>query len=131
MPHFSPDGKWIAVASRNLSEGVQLWQVGTWQPGPAFLRSGQAQGRYWGAVVFDAESRLLLVSGMPSRLFLLETGREVARLVSPDQSVLSPTSFTPDGKRLIGFGIVVRLGLGPAADPRAAGRTRFGLGRFA
>ncbi len=97
LPQFSLDGKWIAVNAAHPA--VRLWRVGSWQPGPA-----QAEGPGT-SVIFDAESRLMAVSGQQIRLLNPETGREVARLAHPELADLAPTCFTPDGNRLIAFGM--------------------------
>ena len=102
VPNFSPDGKWIAVTSGSLPEMVRLWRVGSWQPAPL---PGPVEFPFNGQVAFDAHSRLMALQGHEIRLWVPETGREVAMLSVPEETSLAPQFFTPDGTRLIAFGV--------------------------
>jgi eukaryotic-like serine/threonine-protein kinase len=92
-PVFSPDGRWLLTDAG----GCRLWQVGTWAEGPKI-------GGYWGC--FSPDSRLLAVEDSPGAILMVETdtGTEIARLESPEQSRLSPQCFSHDGTRLIAWG---------------------------
>jgi eukaryotic-like serine/threonine-protein kinase len=93
-PTFSPYGRWLLTNAG----GCRLWRVGTWTEGPKI-------GGPWGC--FSPDGRLLAVEeDVPGgvRLVETETGLEVARLESPEQSRLSPQCFSPDGTRLIAWG---------------------------
>ena len=92
-PTFSPDGRWLLTNAG----GCRLWRVGTWIEGPKI-------GGPWGC--FSADGRLLALEDSPGAVRLVETdtGVEVARLESPEQSRLSPQCFSPDGTRLIAWG---------------------------
>jgi serine/threonine protein kinase/WD40 repeat protein len=87
---FSPDGHWLATHN---SGRTQLWEVGTWEPGRRF--KGHAQ--------FSPDSRLVALGGVFGVVQLVETdtGREVARLTSPEATWYGAYGFTPDGTRLI------------------------------
>jgi Flp pilus assembly protein TadD len=92
-PTFSPDGRWLLTNAG----GCRLWQVGAWTEGPMI-------GGPWGC--FSPNGRLLAVEDSPGAIRLVETdtGAEVVRLESPEQSRLPPECFTPDGARLIAWG---------------------------
>jgi WD40 repeat protein len=86
---FSPDGRWLVVAS----DGSRAYRVGTWEPGPQ-LGPG---------VPWDVSRDGLVVTARPDglyRLVELMTGREVAVLEDPEQATGS-ASFTPDGTLLV------------------------------
>jgi WD40 repeat protein len=91
---FSPDGRWLLTTGG----GCRLWAVGTWAEGPTL---GGQNG------CFSADSRLLAVEGSQGVIRLVEpdTGVELARLESPEQSRLVPVCFTPDGTGLIAAGV--------------------------
>jgi serine/threonine protein kinase/WD40 repeat protein len=90
---FSPDGRWLATYNWS---GTQLWEVGTWQPGR----------RFEGAPLFSPDSRLVALGGFGAvRLLETDTGREVARLTSPEATLYGAACFTPDGTRLIAQGL--------------------------
>jgi WD40 repeat protein len=90
---FSPDGRWLLTNS----SGCQLWEVGSWDEGPAV---GGATG------CFSPDGRLLAVEGSAGviRLVRPESGAELARLEAPELTRLMPRCFTPDGARLIAVG---------------------------
>jgi eukaryotic-like serine/threonine-protein kinase len=90
---FSPDGRWLLTDGG----GCRLWKVGAWAEGPTI---GGPQG------CFSPDARLLAVEDAPGVIRLVETdtGREVVRLESPEQSRLSPQCFSPDGTRLLACG---------------------------
>jgi serine/threonine protein kinase/WD40 repeat protein len=86
---FSPDNKWLVTTSG----GMRLWTVGTWQEGPR-LRDSIGH-----IPAFTKDGGLMALDDGPGivRLVVPETGKELARLTVPDQSLLAPVCFTPDG----------------------------------
>jgi tetratricopeptide (TPR) repeat protein len=73
-------------------DGGRLYATGTWKPGPQL-----GPGTPW-----DATAELVVMGQADGiyRLVELDTGREVARLEDPEQSVLQAT-FSPDGTKLV------------------------------
>ena len=71
----------------------RLWEVGTWRD-PRQI--GDTAG------CFSPDGRLMVVQEASRLIRLVETesGRTLARLESPDQSIIWPT-FSPDGSRLV------------------------------
>jgi WD40 repeat protein len=91
---FSPDGRWLATAGG----GVRLWRVGTWQPGPALDSPNDL------SFAFSPDGQLLALGGGTRGLVRLvspDTGKEVARLQTPEESRLEPQCFSPDGTQLV------------------------------
>jgi serine/threonine protein kinase/WD40 repeat protein len=95
--HFSPDGHWLLTTSG----GCRLWEVGSWKEGP---KVGGGTG------CFSPDGQFLAVEDSVGaiRLVRTESGKELARLESPEQTRLIPCCFTPDGTRLIAIGIDTR-----------------------
>src|SRR5262249_39175314 len=86
------DGRWLTTGL----DGGRLLAVGTWEPGPPLLVHAFAPGGKLGAA--------WTVAGLV-RLVDLGSGRELAILEDPNlDSTVSPV-FTPDGTRLIGYGV--------------------------
>jgi serine/threonine protein kinase/WD40 repeat protein len=96
-PCFSPDGKWLLTTGAS----PQLWTVGSWQEGPDL---GGTPLNPLG--VFSADSKLLALGDAPGvvRLVRVDTGKEIARLTTPEPTDLRPCCFTPDGGQLITAG---------------------------
>src|SRR5207253_6279830 len=96
--HFSPDGKWLLTTGG----GCRLWAVGTWQEGPNL---GRAPLNPAGA--FSPDSKLLALGDDPGvvRLVVVDTGKEIARLTSPEPDPHVPCCFTPHGAQLITVGL--------------------------
>jgi hypothetical protein len=94
---FSPDGLWLATSGG----GVRLWRVGSWGPGPP-LNSSSANT--WFA--FTPDSKLLALGDAPGlvRLVAPDTGKEIVRLPTPEDSRLFPLCFTDDGSQLVTVG---------------------------
>jgi hypothetical protein len=92
---FSPDGRWLVTAV----DGVRLYAVGTWEPGPQL-----GPGTPW-----DVTDDLAVVGQTDGiyRLVELATGRELARLEDPERNT-GPAAFTPDGTKLV---VVAKNGL--------------------
>jgi WD40 repeat protein/tetratricopeptide (TPR) repeat protein len=90
---FSPDGQWLAVGG--FMDGGRLWRVEGWEPGTELDESYFA---------FSPDSRLVAVGGTGHgvlRLLECQSGREVARLETPEQTRLLPSLFTADGGGLL------------------------------
>jgi tetratricopeptide (TPR) repeat protein len=86
--HFSPDGCQLACLG-------QLWEVGTWKPGP---KIGGLPIR-----AFSPDGGLLAVLDLNGTIRLLDTatGDERARLEDPYQDHPRWLAFTHDGTRLV------------------------------
>ena len=112
---FSSDGKWLMTEN----PPCRLWEVGTWREAQRLNGRGRCfspDGRQ--VVVVDPSKVLLLVEA--------ETGRTLARLMSPDLGDAWAVTFSPDGSRL-----VVSTRDGPAVhvwDLRAIRRRLTSLG---
>jgi serine/threonine protein kinase/WD40 repeat protein/Tfp pilus assembly protein PilF len=94
---FSPGGKWLLTTGGD----PRLWAVGTWEEGPSL---GGTSSNPLGA--FSRDDKLLALGGEPSvvRLIVTDTGVEIARMTTPEQTRLFPCDFTPDGTKLIASG---------------------------
>jgi WD40 repeat protein len=89
---FSLEQPWLLIGGRP----ARLWNVDTWQAGPAM-----GEGHH--AVAFSPDSRYVaLESGEGAvRLVDVNTGREFARLEDPNQERARAITFSPDGTRLL------------------------------
>jgi tetratricopeptide (TPR) repeat protein/WD40 repeat protein len=85
---FSAGGRWLVTEV----DGGQVYEVGTWAPGPKL-----GPGVPWNATKDVAV--MVLPNGI-YRLVELATGRELARLEDPEQNT-GAAAFTPDGSKLI------------------------------
>jgi WD40 repeat protein len=95
---FSPDGRWLLTTGG----GYRLWQADTWQEGPPIAQhSGESGGILWFA--FARDSKLLALSDGVSKIRLIDpdSGKAIARLTGPDQAILRPLAFSPDGAELM------------------------------
>jgi WD40 repeat protein len=96
---FSPDGRWLLTTGG----GCRLWRVPL-DPADAAGNSWQEGPKVAGSVgCFSPDGRLLAVNEVPGVILLFrpESGALVARLEAPDQILLRPRGFTPDGSQLI------------------------------
>src|SRR5262245_66018155 len=55
-PLFSPDGRWLAATP----DGVRLWHVADWKPGPQLHAHGDTPGGL--GIAFSPDSKVLAVS---------------------------------------------------------------------
>ena len=104
---FSFDDKWLMTTGG----GVRLWSVGDWQEGPKLAAPAQNG-------VFSGDSRMLAVEGAPGviRLIAMPSGKELAKINSPDGTRLTPYLFTRNETRLVCWAddetvVVINLGL--------------------
>jgi serine/threonine protein kinase/WD40 repeat protein len=94
---FSPDGRWLVTTGGR----PRLWRVGSWEEGPS---PGEAPSVDF---AFSGDGKVLTLVDQARgalRLVVPESGKELARLASPEPSWLSPRCFTSDGGRLIAYG---------------------------
>jgi WD40 repeat protein/tetratricopeptide (TPR) repeat protein len=91
---FSPDGRWLLTNGG----GCRLWEVRSWK---AWWKVGGGQG------CFSPDGRLLAVEDSPGAIRLVrpQDRAELTRLEAPEQTLLLPRCFTPDGTRLIAVGV--------------------------
>ncbi|HEV3446143.1 MAG TPA: protein kinase, partial [Gemmataceae bacterium] len=90
---FSPDNRWLVTGG----DGVRLWRVDSWTQEAQVADEGDA--RFW---AFSSDSRLLALAGYGHiRLLRPETGAELVRLTSPDESLLQPLCFSPGNTELL------------------------------
>jgi WD40 repeat protein len=129
---FSPDGRWLAVAS--YQAGIHVFDAATRQAAWS-LKSAETVTQ----IAFSPDGRYLASAalgqrdlGSPLRLTELATGRPVWSATAPGQifaGTVAPLVFTPDGKALLSGGGLTEAfvwGLGPASwrggAPPAPGR---------
>jgi hypothetical protein len=92
--------------------GARLWSVGDWTEGPKLPPTALL-----GA--FSSSGDILALEDVPGvvRLFNPATGKELAQLTAPEATRITPSYFTRDGSRLIGYAsedetlVVFNLGL--------------------
>jgi len=99
---FSPDGKTLALASREGT--VQLWDVA----GGKLLKTLKGHSSAVGAVAFSPDGRTLATGGgdQTVRLWNVETRRELMQLDSGNVELggVETLAFSPDGKHLLAGG---------------------------
>jgi serine/threonine protein kinase/WD40 repeat protein len=103
LAQFTPDGKRLLAGSM---EKCRFWRSDDWQELPPVIEKGSDAG--WSSGTgplpeFTPDGQLLAWESGEGALRLLSTatGREVARLESPDQGRCGYTTFTPGGRFLI------------------------------
>jgi len=91
---FSPDGRWLVTGG----DSTRLWNTQSGEAGPDLGETSS-----W---AFTPDSSVIAVGVQPSviRLVAVESGRELARLTSPEGAILYPRCFSPDGARLFCYG---------------------------
>jgi WD40 repeat protein/serine/threonine protein kinase len=95
---FSPDGHWLATRS-GMDHLCRLWAVGSWEAGakiPSRLFFTFSPDGTWLAVDGELQGGLLLVK--------TDGGKELARLTTPERTLLGPVCVTPDGGQLLAVG---------------------------
>jgi WD40 repeat protein len=92
---YSPGGRWVGVWASG--GGAALFRAGTWE---RVRPLGDGRG------AFAPDDRLVAFGEGYSviRLVATETGQDVARLETTDQTRLLPLGFSPDGGRLYALG---------------------------
>jgi WD40 repeat protein len=98
---FSPDGRWLVTTGG----GFRLWRAGSWEEGPPIAQTHGENGAFaWFA--FAPDSKLLALSAGVGRVRLVnpDTGSVIACLSVPEQTVLQPRGFSPDGAELTATG---------------------------
>ena len=99
---FSPDGKTLALASRDKT--VQLWDVSS----GTLLKSLAGHSSFVNAVAFAPDGRSLASGGndQTTRLWNAETGRELMQLDPGKIAVgeVQTLAFSPDGQSLLAGG---------------------------
>jgi len=96
-PLFSPDGRWLALTP----DGVRLWHVPDWKPGPELHAHGTTPAGL--GIAFSPDSKVLAVSqpDQITRLVDPGTGRDWAELWRPDSKNSTYLTFTTDQSQLI------------------------------
>lgn len=102
----SPDGKWLAVASRyrdkrnsRTTYGLRLWDRATGKP---FFEFEGPEQKAVTAVAFSPDGRILLTGGRDGivRLWEIVSGKECARFSGHDGRILCVV-FAPDGRTAV------------------------------
>jgi WD40 repeat protein len=95
---FTPDGRWLVTRPPGDAP-LRLWQVGSWQPGPALPNSSPPTQSLWpspdGALLLGLDP-----DPEPPRLIHAGTGKALATLEPPRDVAPTGVGFSPDGTRL-------------------------------
>ncbi|MGV3756458.1 MAG: protein kinase domain-containing protein [Verrucomicrobiota bacterium] len=94
---FSPDNRWLVLGANTE---YQLFEAGTWKPVRTFAREEAVVDQGYSA--FSPDGQLLALHATDRILRLVDplTGKEYARLTSPDNRILKALRFSPDGRWL-------------------------------
>jgi WD40 repeat protein/Tfp pilus assembly protein PilF len=94
------DGKWLLTTGGRF----RLWKVGTWEEGPPLPQPDSIDPRR--GFAFTSDGRTLALSGGFSQVWLVDvdSGAEIARLTVPEQTLVTPQCFSPDGSQLVAAG---------------------------
>jgi len=103
LVQFSPDGRWLVTAG----EHYQIWETGTWKPGPALPVS--PPNVPIGRAAFSPDGAVLAIvrGGRELQLFRMADGRApepLAIFATPAQARLSAPRFNGDGTALVAVG---------------------------
>jgi WD40 repeat protein len=95
---FSLDGRWLLTTGSRF----RLWKVGTWEEGPPLTQPDSVNGVF----AFSPDRRTLALGGGFSQVWLVDvdSGAEIARLTVPEQTLVAPQCFSPDGSQLVAIG---------------------------
>jgi hypothetical protein len=96
---FSPDGRWLATASRDNS--AVIWDYATGEPYLRLVHNGPAKG-----AGFSPDGTWLVTWDAwrgPARVWEVSTGTEVAR-VAHEGVAIAHAEFSPDGRSLLTAG---------------------------
>jgi WD40 repeat protein len=93
---FTGDRQWLVTGTRR--HGYQLWQVGTWQPGPYFPTEQEVIPQ----VALTRDGKILAITPAPNviRLLDLDTFRELATLRAPETRSIFWLCFSRDSNLL-------------------------------
>ena len=114
---FSPDGKWLAAATRTRGQGgpIVLWRVEDWRP--QVVRMEPTGGLH---VAFSPDGTLLAYSTRSPRVHLLEvpSGKLVRTIeaLPGRQGLVYGVAFSPDGRSLLTAGADHKIHVWNVAD---------------
>jgi serine/threonine protein kinase/WD40 repeat protein/tetratricopeptide (TPR) repeat protein len=98
---FSSDGRWLVSSTHpdDRKAAYHFWRVGTWELGQRIVPNSVAEL----SPAFANDGRLMALRIAPDQVLLAEaaTGRELARLTTPQPVHPTPLVFSPDGTKLI------------------------------
>jgi WD40 repeat protein len=97
VPTFSPDGRWLLIATEFK---FAIWASSTWQPIREIPRE-QAGGAAPATFAPDGKILAAAISTTTVGLFDTQTWRILTKLQSPDEGLLRHMTFTPDGAQLL------------------------------
>lgn len=94
---FSPDSRWLVLGANTE---YRLFETGTWKLARTFARHDAMVDN--GFTAFSPDGQILALHATDRILRLVDplTGKEYARLTSPDNRILKALRFSPDGRWL-------------------------------
>ncbi len=100
---FSPDGRWLASGSGvgvSTEAECTLWRVGSWERGPSIAVERTTSPAL---LAYSDDGRMLAVQRTMTEVLLVDPRdlRELARLQSPDPTIVGLMRFSPDGGSLV------------------------------